>query len=90
MYLMYLMKEIFRTALLCMILALFLRQVLPLFGKRPGVAEQTVMRCTRVLWLVGEYFCQMMGVSLSDAGIDMRYPMATGILALAWLAVSAW
>ena len=71
-----------------MILALFLRQFLPLFGKHPSAAERTVMQCTRPLWLVGEYFCRMAGVSLQGAGMDMRYPVATGILALAWLAVS--
>lgn len=90
MYFAYLVKETCGGALLCLIFLLFLRQILPLFGKRPSAAECIIMRYTRTLWLVGEYFCRLLGISLQDTGMDMRYPMATGILALAWLSVSVW
>ena len=88
MYFAYFVKETCRTVLLFLILTLFLRQLLPLFGKRKSAFEEIVMKYTRPLWLMGECFCRMASIPLRNGGMDMRYPMAVGVLALAWLAVS--
>ena len=70
------------------IILLFLRQILPLFGKKEGPAEAAICRITEPLYWVGECFCRMFGIAVDGGGMDFRYPMAIGLLAFAVLAAT--
>jgi len=70
---------------LCLV---FLREILPLFGKKTYVFEVVVKKLTRPIWFLSDCVCRMMGIPLDHGGIEMRYPVALTITALAMYAVT--
>ncbi len=88
MYFVYFVTKTCRIVLGMLILLVFLQQFLMLVGKRPGMWEQTIIKCTRPFWLLADCFCKMTGIPVDHGGIEMRYPVAVAVIALAWLALA--
>ena len=87
MQILYFLAECCIWLIYLLIVLLFLRQILALFGKKEGQAEAAICRVTEPLRWIGDCFCRMMGIAVDAGGIDVRYPMAIGILAVASLSV---
>ena len=80
---MYYITLLCELGLYALLVLLFLRQILPLGGKRATEAERFVLRVTEPVVFAADCFCRMAGICPNRTGIDFRYPMGAAVIMLA-------
>ncbi len=83
----FLLAKCLSLALYFGVLLLFLRQLLPLASRRKSELEAYVCRLSEPIFFLADCLCRMLSVNV-NLGIDHRYPVAIGTLALAAMTVT--